>query len=233
MADPTVTKIAGSTSATALTTVSFSAQPAGTLLTLHVSSDDYRTTTGSGRPESTGWTLLLSDQRNLGCYLWWKITDGSDTSVQYTIGSGVGSAHAVIAATNIDPSPTDTQAQNFTATGYGGTTHSTPSITPTTTGTNRRLVYGHIGAASSGALTGVSAWTNSFTEIADHATTAGYRDLIGVGYLIMDGGTSISTGATFNTTVDQAIGFTASFKVAAGGGAPALPPILIMQTRRP
>lgn len=114
MADPVPTEIAAGTSSTATTTASFSAQTAGTLLTLYVASDDYRTTSGTGRPESTGWTLLQGQQGNLGGYVWYKLSTGSETSVQYTIGSASKSVYRVGAATNIDSgsTPFPTQPDN-------------------------------------------------------------------------------------------------------------------------
>lgn len=212
MPDPVPTEIAGGVSALATTTVSFPAQANGTLLLLWVASDDYRTTSGSGRPESTSWTLAEAEQGNLGWYLWWKITSGSDTSVQYTIGAAFQSTYSVTAVTNIDTgSPVDVTNSSINAAGNYNT-GTTPSSGTTTAG--RRIAFGGIGTPGNGAITGMSGWTNSYTEIHDRGTTSGYRDWMGVAYLVFDGGGTTSTGATFSTFMDQAAGITAVFKAA-------------------
>lgn len=215
MADPVAVEVAGGVSATATTTVSFAAQPAGALLLLHVVSDDYRLASGSGRPESSGWTLLQFNEGNLGHYFWWKLAAGSETSVQYTIGSASRSAFAVSAVSSIDQTtPVDGSAKNLTGVDGARTTHTTPAVTVSA---GRRIAFGSVGAAGNNAITGMSGWTNGYTEIHDRQTTAGYRDAIGVAYLILDGGVSTSTTATISASTDQQSGFTAVFNAATGG----------------
>lgn len=237
MPDPVATEIAGGNSSSLTTTVSFSAQAAGTFLALWVSADNYRTTSGSGRPESTGWTLRHGQEGNLGCYLWWILSTGAETSVQYTLaGSGL-SCYAITAVTEIDgTTPIDVSTSAIGGVG-SFTTGSTPSSGTTTSG--RRIALGGLGVATPNGATSMSTWTNSYTEIHDRTTTAGYRDGIGVSYLVFDGGGTTSTGATFNVTVDQVAGITLVLKNAAAGGSNFSRPIqrrphngLIMRGRR-
>jgi len=190
VADPVVSTLTSGSSATATTTVSFTAQASGTLLLLTVSSDDYRTTTGTGRPESTGWTLAQSGQDFLGHYLWYKITDGVETSVQYTIGSAAVSAYAAAAATNIDTTtPADTGSSLHT---HGGATTPSTAITPSS---GRRIVIATFGGQHSGAssLTMYATLTNSYTVQTSGTQSTGPTLIASLGYLILDGGTSTNT----------------------------------------
>ena len=144
MADPTVTLLTSGSSATATTTVSFSAQTAGTLLVLIYGGDDYRTTSGSGRPESTGWTLISDQHTFLGHAAWYKIAAGSETSVQYTIGSASPSCYQLITATNIDgTTPVDISNGQLAQSSLNN--YTTPSVTTTA---GRRLGIAAMGATS-------------------------------------------------------------------------------------
>lgn len=215
MADPTVTLLTSGGNTTATTNVTFSAQAAGTLLFLGVCADDYRTTSGSGRPESTGWTLMESQQYNAGFYTWWKIASGSETSVDYTLNNALRSSYAVITATNIDSSPFGSSSSNVD-TGSAVTSKATPSITPTAG--SRWLVFACIGSPRySGAGCTVSAWSNSYTEIADVVTGSGTTENIAVAYLILDGGAATSTTATVTGPAVQCGAAIGAFKVAAAG----------------
>lgn len=208
MADPVVSLLTSGTSTSATTTVNFTAQSAGTLLILGYSGDDYASTSGSGRPESTGWTKIADLHHNAGHAVWYKISAGSETSVQYTIGSAVGSAHALLTATNIDgTTPLDTsnsQSSFLSAASYGSS-----SITPAS---GRKLVVASLSyCRPSGAIITASGWTNSYTEIADQGVSNGATDSIGFAYLVLDGGTSTSTTATFSGTSVGTGGMIASF----------------------
>jgi hypothetical protein len=114
----TPTQLATGTSAVATTTCNFGSTPAAnTLLFLVVGADDYRTTSGAGRPESTGWILPTggSQQTNLGFYFWYKLASGSESSVQYTIGSASPSVWAVGAVPGVDTTtPLDVSTGTFT-----------------------------------------------------------------------------------------------------------------------
>ena len=220
MADPVVTTLATGSSATATTTVSFTAQAAGTLLELKVGSDDYRTTSGSNRPESTGWALATSGQDFLGAYVWYKLASGSETSVQYTIGSAAASQYELNAMTNIDQtSPLGAVSSLHT---HGGANTGTTAITP---GAGSRWIVSvflagmHSGASSLGPAAALS---NSYT-IQSTVTGTGSPTEVGMsGYLVLDGGTATSTatvspGWTLNAP-QCSFGLLVAYKVAAAGG---------------
>lgn len=232
MADPVVTTLVQGTSATTTTTVSFTGQAANSVLVLCVSADDYRTTTGTGRPESTGFALVTggSQQTFLGHYMWWKKTDGSDTSVQYTIGSASRSAHVLIAMTNIDPT-TAIDVSNGQFTQAFGTNQATPTVTTTA---GRRIGVASIGAMNdTGAITGYGSWTNSYVEVGESINAAGVYDSLAVATFTFDGGGTTSTTATISGNRQASAGIISVFKVdTGGGGSSTLPPPLIMQTRR-
>lgn len=213
MADPTATVLATSYQATETTTVNFSAQTAGTLLVLVVGADDYKT----GDP--SGWTLSTgcSQETYLGHYLWWKIASGSETSVAYTIGSASPSVHALLAYTNIEGTPLD--VSNGQKTLSADSNYTTPSVTSTS---GRRLAVATMGASKGdSAFTGMSTWLSSFTERADvpGTNTSGTRDIIGVADLVFDGGSGVSSGATYSQTAEAMTGIIAVFKVTAGTNA--------------
>lgn len=215
MPDPVASELAGGTSTSANPTVSFSAPAAGTLLLLHVASDDYRATSGTGRPESTGWTFLAGQEGNLGLYVWWKIATGAETSVQYKINSATNSAYAVTGITNIDtttPLGANTSGKSIVS---GATTnYTTPSITP---GSGQRwIVVATVGATGNN-TTGPYSFSGSYTEIHERYTTSGYRPGLGVAARVMDGGTSTSTTMTYATNGDQGMAVHAAWLNAAGG----------------
>lgn len=212
MADPVVSQLAAGSSATATTTVNFTAQAAGTLLVLTVSADDYKT----GDP--SGWTLStgMSQQGYQGHYLWWRKATGSETSVAYTIGSASGSAYALIALTNIaGTSQLDVSNGSYVNGSLAG--YTTPSVTTTS---GRRVAVASIGISDAGRdSTGVGSWTNSFTERADARNTpaSGIQNGVGVATLVFDGGGAVSTGATVeggDGLITAGSGLIAVFKVA-------------------
>jgi hypothetical protein len=141
--------------------------------------------------------------------MWWKISTGAETSVQYSIGSATVSAHAVTAATNIDPTPVDTSSSQQNATTAGS--YATPSVTPSS---GRMLAVGSVaGARGSWAGQSMGSWTNSYTEIHDVVTGGvAYNDILGVAYLVLNGGVSTSTTGTFSATADRATSIIGIFK---------------------
>ena len=207
MTDPNVSTLATGSSATATTTVSFSAQTAGKLLLLSVSSDDYKT----GDP--SGWTLAQSGQDFQGHYLWWKLSNGSETSVQYTIGSATASAYAAMVADNIDPTPFDANSTNHP---HGASSATTTAITPTAG--SRYLVVASFGAMHAGAssVTAPASLTNSFTLQAAGTAGATVSEVAVLGYRTVDGGSSLSVDTSvWQTNAPQcSYGLLAAFKVA-------------------
>lgn len=212
MADPVVTSLASGGSSTAATTVSFTAQPAGTLLLLSVSSDDYRLTTGTNRPENTGWTLVQAGQDFLGAYLWYKITNGSETSVIYGIGSATASSYALAAATNIDQTtPADVSAAPTHT--HGGYTTPTPSIIPTT---GRRLIIGSLNAMSSLAISSATLSDSYVQASIGTGPAVTSREISLIAYKIVDGGTAQTITATWDINHLCSYGTIAAFNVSSG-----------------
>lgn len=213
MADPTVSLLASGESATASTVVSFTAVPAGTLLVLAVAADDYKT----GNP--SGWSVLASIEGGSfhGQESWYKIANGSETSVTYVIGSATRSAYVLLSADNVDTgTPLDgtptTQNTNTSLDSY-----TTPSSSTTS---GRRLALALIGGSSSLAPpASVGSWLNSFTGAGVGVTTATPGLLIGAATLAFDGGGTVSSGATFTAfwSAQARTGTTAVFRVASGG----------------
>jgi hypothetical protein len=203
----------------ATVTINHSAASAGDLLLLTVGSDDYRTTVGSGRPESTGYALVTNgaQQTFLGHYLWYKTAAGGETSVQYTIGSASPSAWHWERWTGMETtSVLDISDGTFIQS--SSTSMTTPTITPTA---GERLIIGTVGFSNSADFTGVGTWLNSFTEVGEAFTTvAGTRDLVGAASLAVtaNGSTGYSTGATMTGTgtPQSRTGIIAAFKVATG-----------------
>lgn len=219
MPDPVATDLTGGVVTTATTTASFTAQSTGTLLLLHMAADDYRTTSGANRPESTGWTFLSpGGQSNLGAYMWWKISDGTETSVSYTIGSASRSVYKVTAVTNIDGvSPLGVTATNVGPITASQSSWTTSAITP---GAGDRWIVVASVHSTGNATAGPYTWSGSYAKVGtDRYHTTGYRPGVTVSTLVMDGGTSTSATATYSaSTIDQGIGIIVAFKNAAGGG---------------
>lgn len=222
MPDPSRTNQATGTSTSATVTATFGfTATSGRLLLLVVGADDYR----SGSP--SGWTLSTgcSQEDYLGHYFWWKISNGTETSVQYTINSASKSAWLVREYDNIDPTPLDTSAGKTDYASYPTkyTTHTTSSITPST---GRRLVIASIGGAVDANVTSLSSWLNSYGDSQDsYNSGSGTRDVIGVATLLLDGNgsTSTSTGATYNVGVYSRTSMILSFKAAAASSASLVP----------
>lgn len=210
-----VVQLVSSTSTTATTTVNFTAQPAGTILVLVVGADDYKTA------DPSGWTLPTgaSQQTTLGHYVWYKKATGSETSVAYTIGSASKSVYWMgYISDSIDQvTPVDVSNGQFAAS--PGFTYSTPTVT---TSAGQRVAVASIGGAQNPlSTTGLSAWTNAYTEVGDNRNVGtGTGDIIGVAYLgPFAGGGSTSTTANYDTSnPDSGTGIIVVFKVAAGGG---------------
>jgi len=216
VADPTPVELTGNISSTATTTVSFTAQAAGVVLILSVASDDYRTTSGSGRPESTSWTFLDGQEGNLGHYVWYKISVGSETSVQYTIGSATRSAYTLIALDNMDASPLGVTAKNATAVTSLTSPQNIASVTPTAG--SRWCVVGSVGTTGNGTQ-GPYTWGGSYTKLSERYNTAGYRPGTTVATRTLDGGSSVTGTIAFTAggATDQMMSIISAWKVAVTG----------------
>lgn len=222
MALGTPTQIATNTSATATTTCSFTAQAAGTYLRLVIGADDYRTTSGAGRPESTGWALVTNgaQQTNLGHYVFHKIATGSETSVQYTIGSASKSVWYITAQSGVD-STTIYSGTPFGKIGVTGTfTADSGSTTPAA---GNVTVYASFGCAQNPlAVTGIGSYTNSYTALTfNRIVGTGTGDAIGDAYLTYTANGSTATnlqGTWAGSNPDAQTAIIYAVKEAAGGG---------------
>jgi hypothetical protein len=216
MPDPTITTLASGTSTTAVTSIPYTAA-AGSLVVLTITGADARVTTGGNRPESSGFTYVNGGVDFTGQYMWFKIATGSETGVNYQIGSANPSAYCLIKADNIEAVPADGSSVLHT---HGGSTTSTTAITPTS---GRRLVIAAFGGSRAGvsSLAMYPTLTNSFTIQTNGRVTTPDTYINSVGYRVMDGGTSINTttGAWATNTPACSFGILASFKVTAGGAA--------------
>ena len=194
MADPTWTALANGESSTATTTVSFAAQPAGTLLVLTFAGDDYTTTSGSGRPESTGWaqaTLQRASGQCHGSAVWWKVATGVETSVQYTIGSASKSAWKLVKADSIDT----TTPFNVAASSHANSSAvPTPSTAATSAGRKAGFAL-HTSSRAAGAPGAHGAWGSSYAALGDTATTSGVGLRNAHAYLAFDGGSAATAPA--------------------------------------
>lgn len=214
MADPTPVEIAGGISTTAVTTASFTARPAGQVLVLVMAGDAYRTTAGTGRPESTGWTYVDGYEGNLGFYVWYKVSTG-ETSVQYTISPASKSAYSVVALDQMAASPLGVETQSHTVVSASNTNTPIPTITPAAG--DRWLVLA-AGGATGNNTTGPYTWT-TYAKVADRYNTAGYRPGLSTAALAINGGTATGAAAmTWAANGDQGIAVVAAFKISAGGG---------------
>lgn len=211
--DPVVSLLASGVSATASTaTASWTAVAAGTLLTLHITGDDY----ASANP--SGWSLAQNQNSGFhGSVFWYKFSNGTETTVTYVIGSAVRSAYAVLAHTNIDNAAGLVISNKSNVDGGGGTTASTPSVTPVTGMPARVHAIGQVGFSNSGGLfTTIASWTNSYVEKAESLTVATPGEAVGVAVLDFNatGSNSTSTAAQSDGAPQAFSGIIGVFKVA-------------------
>lgn len=227
MADPVSSVVTSGDSTIATTTVNFSAVAAGTVLSFHVASDDYKT----GNP--AGWTVAeeigVTEGSFHGSYFWWKVATGSETSVAYTIGSAVKSSYLLLVHTDIDNGDAyDVSAKQNTNTSAGS--YTTPASPTTSAGRKYGLAHmvAHLGAS---AFTGVDTWLNSYVEQGERlsgGSSPWYA--IGVAGLAFDGGGTTSSGATFQgADATSRSGIIAVFNVSSGPPPPPDPPYAMLR----
>lgn len=225
MADPTVTQLSSGVSASASVAVtSWSAVATGTLLTLHVVSDDYVNATPSG------WSLAQNENTGFhGDSFFYKFSDGTETTVTYTTAGAFRSCYVVLGHTNVD------NAAGLVVSGQAhvdsaGTTGATPSVTPVTGMPARVHAVATIGFNNSTTLfTDVASYTNSYVEKGQATTVATPGLIAGVAVLDFDatGSNSTSTTGTADISANGNSGIIAVFKVttsvATGGTEPVTP----------
>jgi hypothetical protein len=193
------------------------AATAGNQILLVVGGDDYAATPPTGFTEHTG----AKQETFLGHYLWRKTAAGGETSISYTLGSAAPSCWAIAEISGIDSTtPYDISTGTFDQS--SGTTYTTPTLTPTS---GDRLLVATIGGALNSAFSGLSGWTNSFTELQDVWTTlaSGTRDSIGLATLAVtaNGATAYSTGITWDGAVTPQARTAIIISLKVAGGAPA------------
>lgn len=216
MADPTVVNSTSGTAAVASPTATFGfTATAGNLLVFAVCADDYDTGVPSGWSQPTG----CGQENYAGVYLWYKIASGSESSLNYGIGSATTSSWCVAEFDSIDATPIDvSNGQKATS---SVASYSTPAITPTT---GRRLAVAAIaGTTAVSDFTGIGTWTNSYTEVEESFNNAAATNgIIGLAYLVLDGdgSSTTSTNATYANGIsgitESQYGLIAAFVVDSG-----------------
>lgn len=233
VADPTPSVLSSGTSAVATTTVSFSAQTAGTLLVLSVTSSSTVNTSGAGRPESTGWTRGPGAVDWVEVTMWAKVSTGAETSVQYAIAGAAASAYNLVAYVGtFDASPIGSSTSLHTH-GGGDTTPSTSTTAMTPAAGADWLVVADYGGSRLGASTfnAPASLTASYTLHTSSRVTSPdtYVNVQG-SHVVTGGSTSGTPTATWVSSASCTYGQLWAFKIAAA--AALTPPELIMPTRK-
>jgi adhesin HecA-like repeat protein len=184
---------AQNTTATPATITFDTAATAGNTIVAIYGGDDYVTSGNkpSGYTEPTG----ARQETFLGHYVWYKTAAGGETTINAT--PNAAAFYTMIALELSGVGTLD--VSNGTLIQSAATTMTTPTVTPTA---GARFAVGTIGGSSTAGSTSMGAWTSSFIEAADVATTlaSGTRDNIGAATLSFtaDGVTGISTGVTWD-----------------------------------
>jgi hypothetical protein len=160
---------------------------------------------------------------NNAVYMWWKVAAGTETTFTFTPGASTSPvAVGVMEISGLAASPFD--IQNSASTGSGT---STPSVGVTTTGASGDFLvalagmhHGAVGSAPS-----APSWTNGFTNIdsVDTGTVATTDCAAFIGTLSQGTAGAISTVCSWTGGVNDSQALIIAFKLAAAGGAPALP----------
>lgn len=216
------TTLASGSSTSATTTVSFTAQTAGRLLVLSVTCSDVLAASGTGRPESTGWTRGPDQVDWNETAIFALVATGGETSVQYKIGSANPSVYNLVAYDNgFTGSPMGTSSSLHTHNESPGVSSTgTTAITPTS-GASWLVV-----AAVGGSRDGGSTFTNPTTLTGGYtlqsAAALTTPDTYGnvQGYQVVTGGTATSTsGAWGGGGAKCTYGQLWAFQIASGGTA--------------
>lgn len=171
------------------------------------------------------WTLRTSQVNFLGHYLYER-AGFSLTSVVFTNSAGQGTWYVAEMDGAYD---TSLSANDQTV----GTTYFTPNLVPTTGAKTLVASLGSTATTGSAART-LSGWTNSFVENADVCQATADAPMQGAASRSATGNgvTTFSTTGTYSASNTGRSAIIASYVDGSGGGASAIPPSLIMQTRR-
>lgn len=176
----------------------------------------------------TGYTSLVSSIHNAGCYLFGKVSAGSETGVTVTPAVAASTSVAIAEIGGLSGA---TIANQLDQTVSNGTSTGQNTRSTGTTGTTSQAdeyavaVWGYTASVTVADFTagGDSKWisqSNSFVEKVDVGTTKTSGTNVGVcvGVLALAAtGTVESTAALLNTRSVPAESLAATFKVAAGG----------------
>lgn len=215
----TITQLnSGTSTGTSFTTTLGSASNASNRLVLFVAGNTTVTTL-------SGWTLRTSQVNEMGHYVYDRAGDGTSS---WGWSNSSGQITWVLLEIQAGSYDTATGSNNISA----STTYTTPALTPTA---GTRIVIASLGSTTgSSVVRTLSGWTNSFAEQADLCQASADYPMQGLAVLdniTANGSTSYSTTGTYSASNGRSA-LIASYATTSGG-APALPPSLIMQTRRP
>lgn len=208
MAISTPTVLASGVSALATTTVSGWTCSRGDFLWLSTAADDYQ----SGI--TSGWTLLADPHTFLGGPVWFKVADGTETSVAYTIGSASKSSYSLVKTTGVDKGfPIDVSSSAFQQT--SGSSYASPSISATAAAGMALCTIGTSNSGSTPTTYTTGSWTNSYTHLVQESSVSP-ADAHAVAYLALSGAGSTSTAVNF-TTVQAKTAVIAALRTAPAG----------------
>lgn len=195
----------GATTASNPVGLAFSTAPtAGNLIVLAVAAGAY-----NYNPDA-GWFQAVENRENTGSYLWWRISDGSN-SFTFSTDSTAYVSWVMAEFEGGDQIDTTTVLELQGA----GSSLSTASVVPST---GERLVIAALSGTQNDNLTGdVTSWTNGFTHVrtAGHGPTSSTQNtIVGMAYKIVTGddSTGVSTGGTYPVALFDRTAQIASFK---------------------
>jgi hypothetical protein len=194
----------GTSAVASVTGLAFSVAPtSGNLIVLTFAAGAYVHT------PSSDWSQSIKTQHNFAQYVWWKISDGTN-SFAYTL-SATAPSSWILAEFSGGPDQIDVTGAQLVAS--SGTGYTTPTITP---GTGERLLLATLAGDMTGNASGdQTTWLNSFTHVRTSGPASGTGVLnMGLGYRVVTGddSTTYSSGSTFPTTLTTRHGTISSFK---------------------
>lgn len=133
-------------------------------------------------------------ERYLGHYLWHKTAAGGETSFTATPQVACWGVWAVYEVSGLSGAGSMIGSAGQAVVLSGSATYSTPTLNVSA---GERFVMATLGGSYSGALSTISGWTNSFSEITDIRTTLGSGTCDSLGVAIRQG--TFSAGQTVNT----------------------------------
>lgn len=167
---------------------------------------------------------------NLGAAWFWKISDGTETSVA-TAGSGHQGATQSVYAEIEGPfaaSPLDVKEENATLLSTVGTSIS--SGTTGTTAQNDEIAIAFFASDRFDTIDGTRAYTNSFTEVVISDGT-GSRASSWLAKKVLSATGTVESTFSCTDTGDEMYGSIATWKKEAAGEAPTIPPKVVFMNQ--